>query len=363
MKQTKNNYSNKTNGKTFRRLSLLTVFSIYFLILVGGIVRSTGAGMGCPDWPKCFGQWVPPVDESELPEGYSRQYTEERLEKNRKFASYLSALGFDNKANEIVSDPTIAVDIPFNVAKTWTEYVNRLIGALIGLFVFGTFLASFSYFKHDPTIFWLSLLSVVLVGFQGWIGSIVVSSNLVTWMITVHMMIALAIVALLIYVSFRSYRDGIEARPPSQKLKITYALIVICMIAMLSQIVLGTEVRESIDEVARQFGYTGRDKWIAQLGSNFYIHRSYSILITGLHVWLLVILLKDPGKGTILARSAKLLLGLIVIEVVFGAIMAYFAIPTFAQPIHLLLATLIFGVQFVIWLVLEYQRKLTAVIA
>ncbi|MFA0960549.1 heme A synthase [Roseivirga sp. BDSF3-8] len=362
MKQAINNQSDNT-GKTFRRLSLLTVFSIYFLILVGGIVRSTGAGMGCPDWPKCFGQWVPPTNESELPEGYEREFTEQRLEKNRRFSQYLSSLGFEKKAEQILSDPGITEDIPFNAAKTWTEYVNRLVGALIGLFVFATFVASFSYLRKDPVIFWLSFLSLILVGFQGWIGSIVVSSNLLTWMITVHMILALAIVALLIYVSFRSNMDNIEVRPPGSKFKTVYFLIILCMITMISQIVLGTEVREGIDEVARRLGYSARNQWIDALGTSFYIHRTYSLIITAIHVWLLVLLMKDPGVGTILAKSVKLLLLLIVIEVVLGAIMAYFAIPAFAQPVHLLLASLIFGVQFVIWLVLERQRKLTAVIA
>jgi cytochrome c oxidase assembly protein subunit 15 len=167
-----------SKGRLFRRFSIVTIIAVFLLIAVGGIVRSTGSGMGCPDWPKCFGSWVPPTDVAQLPSNYKDIYAQQRAEKNIKFVGYLRSFGFDDVALEIENDPSILIEEDFNAAKTWTEYVNRLIGALIGILIFATFLSSFSYWREDKTVTVLSFLAFVLVGFQGWLGSIVVSTNL-----------------------------------------------------------------------------------------------------------------------------------------------------------------------------------------
>ena len=308
--------------------------------------------MGCPDWPKCFGSWVPPTDVSQLPEDYKAQYVQQRVEKNEKFGRYLTALGFAELADQVVNDPDILEEEDFNAVKTWTEYINRLIGAVIGLLIFGTFVLSLRYLREDRPITVLSFLAVVLVGFQGWIGSIVVSTNLLQWMITIHMLLALLIVCLLIYVYYRSKRhmDGTQVNL-SKKLK---TLIIVCLGMSVIQIVLGTQVREGIDEVAKAFT---RSQWIENLGIDFIIHRTYSLVILVVHIWMLKVLIKESKHQKSLVLPTQILLITIIVEIISGAIMAYFGVPAFIQPIHLLLGTGIVGLQYYV-LLLTNNRKL-----
>lgn len=337
-----------TNTRLFRRFSAVTVIAVYLLIAVGGIVRSTGSGMGCPDWPKCFGSWVPPTSVDELPADYKEDYVQQRVEKNKKFSKYLTAFGFDELAYQIENDPNVLEEEDFNAVKTWVEYINRLIGAVIGLLIFGTFVLSIRFWKKDRLITVLSFVAFVLVGFQGWIGSIVVSTNLLQWMITIHMLLAILIVGLLIYVYFRSKRDSLtQLSNVPGKLK---WIVIACLLLTMIQIVLGTQVREGIDVVAE---YAARSEWISNLGLTFLIHRSYSLLLLALHGYLFYILLTNKGLKSI----TKWLMVIVIVEILSGAIMAYFGVPAFIQPIHLLIGTLIVGVQYYLLLLINHKQK------
>lgn len=337
-----------TKARLFRRFSAVTIIAVYLLIAVGGIVRSTGSGMGCPDWPKCFGSWVPPTSVDELPADYKEDYVQQRVEKNKKFSKYLTALGFDDLAYQVENDPSILEEEDFNAVKTWVEYVNRLIGAVIGLLIFGTFVLSIRYWKKDRPITVLSFVAFVLVGFQGWIGSIVVSTNLLQWMITIHMLLAIVIVCLLIYVYFRSKRESLHHMTGlPEKLK---WLVIACLLLTVIQVVLGTQVREGIDMVAT---YAARSEWISNLGITFLIHRSYSLLLLALHVYMFYMLLKSVELRSI----TKWLLIIVAVEILSGAIMAYFGVPAFIQPIHLLLGTVIVGVQYYLLLLINNKQK------
>jgi heme a synthase len=339
--------------KRFRYIGVLTVLAVYFLILVGGIVRSTGSGMGCPDWPKCFGSWVPPTDVSQLPDDYLEIYKEKRIDKNRKLAGYLDKMGFENVSKQLFDNPNQYIETEFNVTKTWIEYLNRLVGVVIGILIFLTVLYAIPFLKTDKAVFYISFFSFLLVGFQGWLGSIVVSTNLLPVTITVHMALALVIVALLQYAVIRSQAITIPTRFQfSSKLMVVIGLVAF---ATFVQILIGTQVREEVDMVAFDMNGNNRDLWVDQLGTSFYIHRSFSILLLALHLYMAYLIYKLKDRQ--LRMLTNWMLFLVAIEVVFGVIMAYFAIPAFLQPLHLTIATLLFGVQFLIMIIYYYASK------
>jgi cytochrome c oxidase assembly protein subunit 15 len=312
----------------FRRLGLWTIFAVYLVILAGGIVRASGAGMGCPDWPTCFGQWIPPTDESQLPADYHEIYAQR---------------GYENTQ--------------FNPVKTWTEYSNRLIGATTGLLVLLTAWASRIFLKRDKTIFYLSLTNLFLIGFQGWLGSSVVASNLKPYMITLHMLMALLIVALVIYTIARSQRETLSMIDSSRLTPRFNTVLTVAMGMTLLQVAMGTQVRETVDYLAHEHSYIDRQYWREGFPIIFYAHRSFSSIILFTNLWLLWKLRQAYyGQPNLFLRIGYGLIGLIVTAILAGVSLDRLGMPPVAQPIHLLMATLIFGVQFFLFIGLRYSE-------
>lgn len=320
-------------------------------------MRSTGSGMGCPDWPKCFGSVVPPTSVNQLPENYQEIYLEKRLAKNERFVATLSKLGFKETADQLANDKSIQVEEEFNATKTWIEYINRLIGVVIGLLILATLVKSFSLWSQDKWIAITAFLSLVLVAFTGWIGSIVVSTNLLAWMITVHMLLALALVAVLLYSHRRAARLLATKQITSPMPKKIFGLLLAASILMLIQVVLGTQVREGIDRVSFAMGNMLREEWVGKVGLVFLVHRSFSLVLLALHVLYFVWAFKFSTRHSSLTYWNQALLLLLVLEIISGMGMAYFGIPAYLQPVHLLFGSMILGVQFILMLQLKEQSN------
>ena len=316
-----------THGKVFRKLGFWTIGAIYFLILVGGIVRATGSGMGCPDWPRCFGIWVPPTDVSQLPSNYKEIYGEK-----------------------------LKGEVEFNAVKTWIEYINRLLGVAIGFLVFGTFVSSFiSFRRKDNTIVFLSLLATILVGFEGWLGSKVVSSELHPVMITLHMILSVIIVLILLYAVARSYNYVIKVEDVVDKNSLSF-LVSAAIFLTIGQVLLGTQVREVVDHVSNTLGNALRTEWASNLGGKFQMHAFFSIVIVFINFLIFYKIRKSVVEKGLLSKFANGLLITIGIELSTGLSLAYLGFPKLMQPIHLTLGTLAIGIQFVIFLFLNKER-------
>lgn len=279
----------------YQKTAVTTVIATLVLIFIGGLVRASGAGLGCPDWPQCFGMWIPPTNAADLPPQYDASL--------------------------------------FNPLHTWLEYINRLVGVLIGLFITATFLISFRYRKSDPVITAFSGLAFVLVIFQAWLGGQVVRSGLSAGMITIHMLMAMTILAVLLYASFRAMNSRLISPISASTRRTVIWISGGVLFLTLTQMVLGTQVREEVD-VAKNVLELPREGWIEHLGFIYEIHRSFS--------WLVVIL-----SGVLIYFNRKLnvpkrlntlgwVIGaLILLQVLAGIGLERLLMPGALQVVHL----------------------------
>ena len=334
----------------FVRLNLITIVVTLLLILAGGIVRSTGSGMGCPDWPKCFGQYIPPTSASQLPVGYEQQFLDKRVEKNERFARTLDKMGKGELGERIRSDKSILIPESFNAAQTWTEYGNRLMGALTGVFLLALTVLSFSYRGKANRIIILSIFNLFLVGFQAWLGSIVVSTNLLAWVVTVHMLLALVILAVLVYTynfARQLHRQNVTV---ISRLVLLKVLVFFTVVVTVIQVVLGTEVREQIDFISKGLSAAARDTWVSQVGTLFNYHRDLAVLVAVLNVFVYKLIMdKFGGKDTEI-RVGTWVIIVLVLQIVTGILLSNFALPPYAQALHILFSTTLFTLQFYLYL-------------
>lgn len=339
-------------NKSYIKYSWFLMGFVFLVILAGGVVRMTQSGMGCPDWPTCFGMWIPPTDASQLPVDFEK---------------YLSKQDIDHT---------------FNVYHTWIEYINRLLGAILGLFIFGYAVwTAFKFSSRKPRMKNLFLLNLglalgivisamlgssmligifgivfvlsaiysvyfsirnsshrflmivaiallVAVGVQGWLGKLVVDENLSVVKITIHMIGALVIAALPLLNISRLKTKKIQVTP------LIKHFITIMIFIVLVQIILGTQVREEIDIISKSLKYQQRDLWIDRLGIIFEIHRSFSWLVL---LGAVVIYIKGREIDYFSRRSSLILLSVFFI-IALGITMVYLNVPAISQPLHLLTA-------------------------
>ncbi|WP_317174180.1 COX15/CtaA family protein [Nonlabens antarcticus] len=337
--------------KNYRRWLRLSILVIYLIIIAGAVVRMTGSGMGCPDWPKCFGYWVPPTEEAELEFSPDTPYKkgmviihEEALQVAKK--DFFTSTTYKAENWEPYTKHDYAV---FNKFHTWTEYINRLIGALGGLVVLIAALLSLQFIKSRPKITILTVVALLSMLIQAVIGKIVVDTLLSPVLITIHMIVALLIVGLLIYLLY-------EVLPPDNRYKndgklanIASVLIILTLV----QVVMGTQVRQYIDHQVDLFGYNLSSEWLENGPVLFFIHRSFSIVLTLLHFWFFYIAIKKWNHPK---RSYYWLAFLIIITMISGILMNYVDFPFGSQAAHLVTASLILGLQFYIWMRLRSAR-------
>lgn len=289
----------------FVRLAVATTIATYGLILVGALVRAAGAGLGCPDWPHCFGQWIPPTDAAQLPPEF---------------------------------DPS-----QFNALLTWTEYLNRLLGVTVGLLIVSTTVVAFRRFPRPSPVPRFTLAAMLLVGFQGWLGGQVVRSGLEPWMITAHMLVALVIVSLLLFATHRAIRPP-EAFAPLQARELRARnLSLVAILVVLIQVGIGTQVRAGIEHALVGMPDLARSQWLEQVGGLDHLHRGMAsvtaLIVIGLSVWIH----RSHRDHPELVLWSRVSVALVAAQATVGAVLAYLGLPPYSQVLHVLLASLLIG--------------------
>lgn len=335
----------------FQKIAKTALVLVYLVIVAGALVRMTGSGMGCPDWPKCFGYYIPPTDITELQWSPNRDFKRGQViiqDKKLMVAKedFTTGQAYEKQNWEEYTKHDYA---EFNPLHTWVEYGNRLVGALAGVAVFIMAVASLSYWKTRSKIILFSWLAVFLMGFQGWLGATVVYSVLNPVKITIHMIMALVIVAVLLYILDKAKAVKLNLFKKDRTFKI---FLIISLLLTLAQVALGTQVRQFVDEQVKLLGYENIHLVMQSPEASFYIHRTFSFLVFFINLWLYI-------------RNKRLNLGyqkmgwvmiILLIEIASGIAMYYIDFPFGSQSIHLVAASILFGLQF--YMILESRRTM-----
>ncbi len=291
--------------KLFKRFALVSVFLTYLLIFVGGLVRVSGAGLGCPDWPKCFGRWIPPLSIHQLPPNI---------------------------------DPA-----SFNLTLAWIEYINRLLGMLVGLSILATAILAIIYFRKQTKILWPSLVAALLVAYQGWQGGQVVTSNLKPLLVSVHMVIAFLIVSLLLFIVQQLNPRTSKEQPSKSTFTWLKTGVLFLWMFIIIQVLSGTEVRSSIEILSEKFPLLSNSELIARLGSIDEIHRTLGILLALVTIFIAFRIIKNERGGSLLSNLSWGLIIIISIQAILGFTLVSLGLPALLQLFHLWMASLLVG--------------------
>ena len=352
----------------FNRLAIVTLFSIYLVIFAGIFVRVTGSGMGCPDWPKCYGLIIPPTNSNQLDWHPNTNYSKGQMiikEVDNSFLLFKSNINFistdswNNLNWHEISDSkhNYAEFSPF---KTWTEYVNRCLGAISGLFVITLVIISFFYKKIPNYLFGFSLILICLSLIQYWLGRNVVYSVLASQKITIHFFVALIFIPILLFLVYKSSyllkkdRDfnksiflgrEIEEKSKNKLIQILqkyfFSFLFFGLILSIVQMFFGTQVRGQIEENI----FTALDS------IDLYIHRClvpFIILVNILLVFTLKHLNNQVNQQNVL-KEKMILMAVLTLLIFTGSYMYFFEVQESIKPkwttlIHAYSSVILFSV-------------------
>jgi cytochrome c oxidase assembly protein subunit 15 len=183
------------------------------------------------------------------------------------------------------------------------------------------------------------------MGFQAWLGKTVVDSVLNPYKITTHMLAALVIVAVQLYVIY-----AVQEKQKTKNFDAEFKWVLFAALGLtITQIIFGTQVRESVDTIVE--AGLPKEVWLQNPKGGFYTHRSFSIVVVCANAFLFW----RNRKLDLGFTKLNWVIALLCLEILSGIAMYYFNFPFGTQTLHIVIATLLFGIQF--YLVLENSKK------
>jgi heme A synthase len=272
----------------FRRLAVVTALFAYLQIALGGVVRVTGSGLGCPDWPLCHGRPYPPAN-----------------------------------LNSII------------------EYSHRAVGSVTGVLIIATVVIAWVVFrKRRPLVAWLASASLIGVVGEGILGGIVVAKELSPWLVVVHLGLAMMIIGFLV-------AAAIAAMPASSgvpDLNFRRLAIVVTAATYVMMLTGSTVVASGADDSCHSWPLCGGGFALDFTGANAFtmLHRG-TVLVVGLlflHVLSKAFLRWRSVKG--MGPIAVAAIAALVLQVAVGVGSAITGNAVF-DGLHVAIATLVWS--------------------
>ena len=289
----------------FAKLAIAASIATYVLIVVGGLVRATDSGLGCPDWPLCFGEWVPPAD-----------------------------------------------------LNAWIEHSHRLVAAVaVGPLVGAVGLITvFTARRRDRPLLAAAIVAGVLVIVQALLGGQVVIQQLRRELVTAHLGMALTVLAMTIFIADRAAHGPMPARRAAMPL----GLITVTGLVVFAQMLLGSWVTGHNAGLAySDFPLMNGSLLPAMIVPEQVIqfaHRALALLVVILVAWMA----RNVRRATA-SRLPRRLAGaavlLILAQVVLGAANVWSRLSAFFVVPHLAVGAALFAVM--AWLLLAALREPT----
>ncbi len=298
----------------FYKSAIITIILLYTLVLVGGFVRITESGDDCPDWPKCYGSWLPPMTIDDIPEEFN---------------------------------PT-----QDKVYGSWIEYFNRLLGVILGISMLYTFYKSIKVYKYDRQIFYGSFISLTMVIIAGWVGGQIAQNidgnNVMSqYSVSIHLYIAMITLISIVYTTNRSFLlINKDCEKNNYYTKESYYMFFAILVINLLLVFSGSFIRTYIDDDSiKKISYFLRmEYYVENTGIIKFAHPILGFSMLAL-LGLLWNHVNNLSKSSSIVKSLlSILLILIMVQIIIGEGLRFNFIHETFRLYHLWISTVILGI-------------------